>query len=58
MIEHLIGDFPENWSNEDIGTKDLAAYLYPNEKIFQNLKLILIISATFLDGVCLITTNI
>ncbi len=38
VIEHLIGDFPENWSNEDIGTKDLAAYLYPNERDFSEFK--------------------
>ena len=57
MIEHLIGDFPDNWINEEIETKDLATYLYPNAKDFQNLKLSLIISAIFLDGACLITTN-
>lgn len=38
VIEHLIGDFPENWSNEEIRTKDLAAYLYPNEKDFSEFK--------------------
>ena len=32
VIEHQIGDFPENWISRDINKKDLAPYIYPDEK--------------------------
>ena len=31
VIEHQIGDYPENWISESIMEKDLAPYIYPNE---------------------------
>jgi len=31
VIEHQIGDYPENWSNNEISYDDLAMYIYPNE---------------------------
>ncbi len=37
VIEHQIGDYPENWVNKDISIKDLAPYIYPNlEQINQS----------------------
>ena len=32
VIEHQIGDFPENWVNEEVKLKDLSPYIYPNEE--------------------------
>lgn len=32
VIEHCIGDYPENWQNEDINLKDLEPYIYPTQK--------------------------
>ena len=32
VIEHQIGDFPENWVNEEISIKDLYPYIYPSKK--------------------------
>ena len=32
VIEHQIGDFPENWISNDISIKDLSPYIYPNNK--------------------------
>ena len=37
VIEHQIGDFPENWINKDISIKDLSPYIYPNNKKSKNL---------------------
>ncbi len=31
VIEHQIGDYPENWQNEDITLKDLEPYIYPTQ---------------------------
>ena len=32
VIEHQIGDFPENWTDENINRKDLSPYIYPDKK--------------------------
>lgn len=32
VIEHQIGDFPENWVSDTISLKDLDPYIYPNEQ--------------------------
>ncbi len=32
VIEHQIGDFPENWANKELSIKDLYPYIYPNKK--------------------------
>ena len=39
VIEHQIGDFPENWISEDISKKDLAPYVYPDENKISEVKL-------------------
>ncbi len=39
VIEHQIGDFPENWISESINKKDLAPYIYPSEKILNDNKI-------------------
>ncbi len=31
VIEHQIGDFPENWASNEISIKDLSPYIYPSE---------------------------
>ena len=31
VIEHQIGDFPENWASNEINIKDLSPYIYPSE---------------------------
>ncbi len=31
VIEHQIGDYPENWVSEEISKKDLIPYIYPSE---------------------------
>jgi N-acetyl sugar amidotransferase len=31
VIEHQIGDFPENWVSDEINIKDLSPYIYPSE---------------------------
>tara|TARA_B100001093_G_C26845217_1_gene1022426 strand:- start:784 stop:1881 length:1098 start_codon:yes stop_codon:yes gene_type:complete len=31
VIEHQIGDYPENWVNDEISIKDLSPYIYPDE---------------------------
>ncbi|MBT89928.1 MAG: hypothetical protein CMN79_05500 [Spirochaetales bacterium] len=37
VIEHQIGDYPENWVSESISIQDLAPYIYPNsEEIKKN----------------------
>ena len=55
VIEHQIGDYPENWISDDIGIADLNPYIYPNEKELKRIKLFLIISVIFINGVCLKT---
>lgn len=39
VIEHQIGDYPENWVSEDIKIKDLAPYMYPNSNKLKNLNI-------------------
>ena len=36
VIEHQIGDFPENWISKDISIKDLSPYIYPNGEKHKN----------------------
>lgn len=31
VIEHQIGDYPENWVNDEISIKELSPYIYPDE---------------------------
>ena len=39
VIEHQIGDFPENWVTDDIQLQDLSPYIYPKEEEIKNKKL-------------------
>ena len=36
VIEHQIGDFPENWISKYISIKDLSPYIYPNGEKHKN----------------------
>ncbi len=36
VIEHQIGDYPENWVNDEISFQDLNPYIYPTEKEIKN----------------------
>jgi len=35
VIEHQIGDYPENWVSKSISIQDLAPYIYPNPEEFE-----------------------
>lgn len=39
VIEHQIGDYPENWISEDIKISDLNPYIYPKIQKLNNLKI-------------------
>jgi hypothetical protein len=39
VIEHQIGDYPENWVNNEISLDDLSPYIYPKEKELNNLNI-------------------
>ena len=39
VIEHQVGDFPENWVTENISLKDLSPYIYPSEEELQKIDL-------------------
>ena len=39
VIEHQIGDYPENWISEEVTERDLAPYIYPSESEIENIKL-------------------
>ncbi len=32
VVEHIIGDFPENWVSENINLDDVKTYMYPNDE--------------------------
>jgi len=38
VVEHQIGDYPENWCNDQIDIKNLSVYIYPNESELENFK--------------------
>jgi len=40
VIEHQIGDYPENWISNDISTLDLSPYIYPSEKVLKKNKIL------------------
>ena len=33
VIEHGIGDYPENWIDDNISSYDIEPYVFPNEEI-------------------------
>ena len=39
VIEHQIGDYPQNWINNEIKEKDLSPYIYPSEKDLKKIDL-------------------
>ena len=39
VIEHQVGDFPENWVTESISLKDLSPYIYPSEEELKKIDL-------------------
>ena len=39
VIEHQIGDFPENWVSDEITIKDLSPYIYPSEEKIRHINL-------------------
>jgi N-acetyl sugar amidotransferase len=39
VIEHQVGDFPENWVSDSISLKDLSPYIYPSEDKLQKIDL-------------------
>ncbi len=39
VIEHCIGDYPENWETDEIKKEDLAPYSYPEEKQLKKLNI-------------------
>lgn len=38
VIEHQIGDFPQNWTNEQVKLNDLSPYIYPEKNEFKHFK--------------------
>ena len=39
VIEHQIGDFPQNWVSDEISEKNLAPYIYPDQKNLESINL-------------------
>jgi len=39
VIEHQIGDYPENWTSEEIKLNDLSPYIYPSADQLNEMKL-------------------
>mgnify|MGYP001423993106 CR=1 FL=1 len=39
VIEHQVGDFPQNWASDEILEKDLAPYIYPDPSELENINL-------------------
>ena len=35
VIEHQIGDYPENWESKDVLKSDLSPYIYPSDAILK-----------------------
>jgi N-acetyl sugar amidotransferase len=40
VIEHQIGDYPENWESKDVLKSDLSPYIYPNEPFLKKNKIL------------------
>lgn len=39
VIEHQIGDYPENWESKDVSKSDLSPYMYPSESVLKKNKI-------------------
>ncbi len=39
VIEHIIGDYPQNWVTKDISLKDLYPYIYPDQNSLKKNKI-------------------
>jgi N-acetyl sugar amidotransferase len=40
VIEHQIGDYPDNWVSDNVTKADLSPYVYPDEKILKKNKIL------------------
>ena len=40
VIEHQIGDYPENWQSKDVLKSDLSPYIYPSESLLKRNKIL------------------
>jgi hypothetical protein len=40
VIEHQIGDYPENWESKDVLKSDLSPYIYPSESVLKKNKIL------------------
>ena len=40
VIEHQIGDYPENWESKDVKKSDLSPYIYPSESVLEKNKIL------------------
>jgi N-acetyl sugar amidotransferase len=40
VIEHQIGDYPENWENNNVSKLDLSPYIYPSDEILKKNKIL------------------
>jgi len=40
VIEHQIGDYPENWQSKDISKLDLSPYIYPSDTVLKKNKIL------------------
>ncbi len=40
VIEHQIGDYPENWASKDITKSDLSPYIYPSVSVLKKNKIL------------------
>ena len=52
VIEHQIGDFPQNWVTNNISENDLATFIYPNENELKEINITAYYFSYFLNGVC------
>ena len=53
VIEHQIGDFPQNWTNEQVKLNDLSPYIYPEKNEFKHFKVEALYFGYFSNGACL-----
>ena len=40
VIEHQIGDYPDNWESKEVSKSDLSPYIYPNHSILKKNKIL------------------
>ena len=47
VIEHIIGDYPQNWVNNDVTEYDIQPYVYPDEAKLKKRKYLFTICLLF-----------